>query len=104
MKKLLLLLLIIPSLAFAREGFDKLKADLAPQGIILLDVFGQFKHIKLDGEDFATCGIVFAVEKGYGYSAGPFTGTILLKPDHWYEIVSDSINPFTTTYIRNRTP
>jgi hypothetical protein len=85
MKKLLLLLLIIPTLAWA-NGFDRLKADLAPQGIILLDVFdAPIKHTQINGRNFSAFNIVFGLDKGYGYSIGPFTGTIYLleqKSDH----------------------
>jgi hypothetical protein len=94
MKKLLLLILIIPSLTFADAAFDKLKTDLAPQGVILLDIFDvPIKHTQINGQNFTAFGIVFALDKGYGYSTGPFKGTIYLleqKSDHFqWEIVAN---------------
>jgi len=91
MKKVLLLLLfVIPNLAFADridDAYDLLKADMASRGIILLDILRRGHSAKLivaqqyimnypagkalvvdpNGRTFDRFIVAFALNKGYGY-------------------------------------
>jgi hypothetical protein len=70
--------------------------------VILLDIIRQARMEKVDGKPLFMLDIVFSIDKGYGYSVGPFKGTLYLSPlgdgsVKWVTLVFDQ--PFGPIYI-----
>jgi hypothetical protein len=95
------------ALTIHTQANDKLKNILAHDGIILLDVTGPLTPFNPSGHKMYRMNIVFAIDKGYGYSQGPFKGAITFTPIgnngdiRWFEITYDPGPPFDPIYISN---
>jgi len=72
MKQLLTILLLGLTLSIYAAVPTNIKQQLGQTNIILLDE----GYTRTEVKDWKSSKIAFAIDKGYGYSAGPFKGII----------------------------